>query len=67
MRPVRRTLLRIHGPDRPYVFPERLTNQALIMQQKLDAADLELERAIATSDSACESAILWSADVEALR
>jgi hypothetical protein len=33
--------------------------QALIMQQKLDAADVELERAIATSNSACESAILW--------
>jgi tetratricopeptide (TPR) repeat protein len=33
--------------------------QALIMQQKLDAADAELERAIATSDSVCQTAILW--------
>jgi hypothetical protein len=29
------------------------------MQQKLDAADAELERAIATSDSVCQTAILW--------
>ena len=29
------------------------------MQQKLDAADTELERAIATSDSVCQTAILW--------
>ena len=33
--------------------------QALIMQHKLDAADAELERAIATSASACDTAILW--------
>jgi tetratricopeptide (TPR) repeat protein len=33
--------------------------EALIMQQKLDEADAELERAIATSDSVCQTAILW--------
>jgi hypothetical protein len=33
--------------------------QALIMQQKLDEADAELERAIAVSDSVCQTAILW--------
>ncbi len=33
--------------------------QSLIMQQKLDAADAELGHAIATSDSVCQTAILW--------
>jgi hypothetical protein len=33
--------------------------QTLIMQKKLDAADVELDRAIAISDSVCQSAILW--------
>jgi tetratricopeptide (TPR) repeat protein len=33
--------------------------QTLIMEKKLDAADVELDRAIATSDSVCQSAILW--------
>ena len=33
--------------------------QTLIMQQRLDEADAELERAIAVSDSVCQTAILW--------
>jgi hypothetical protein len=33
--------------------------QTLIMEKKLDAADVELDRALATSDSVCQSAILW--------
>ena len=33
--------------------------QTLIMEKKLDDADAELDRAIAISDSVCQTAILW--------